>query len=805
MSNLSSTQDAASRLASQSDAIGRLAQDSGGFAAVVAAFESKDADAFRWVLDRLEMLPYCELICEWVRIKFGVLRCQEVCGLPVEKVETPSLQQFARAIVQLASNDMLLRQVVDSVACGDGEEYRAAIAELKLNDFCYLLCHWVYSVIYHRVCHVVCSPDRLLLGDAVSEIQAAAKEISGLLRNEKALDAIGQAAATLNCETLQSTIDQFGIASQCRYICRLICSWRHVWVCRELCALRTPVLTGSYGIDEARNFALASRQLATQPRALADLVSAVQTRNAQAYSAIIGRFGLEPYCYQICAWVGSVTCHEFCICVCPPSELFPEFTKIGGYEYQTQIDSALPATGLTVGDTRAFFSTLRLNGILTQTLSGQPLEYSFWYQPITIASTTLMNPITAADTSIPVVSSAGFPAAPFNAVIGSAGGGYEIVTVNGVSGNTLTPVLRSQQGTTGAPAVAGALIITGAEAAGSWTQVPTSSIANTVIGQAEVFVPLPHPGHWEFPNVEVQPNLAEVPAPITAGFTLDGWIQVPQGSNISLNGNMINLDSTTLAAFTPADETGVSASNPVNHPLVTDLYFGLQMLVRQAGSSTTSPGGTCSVVAIDNTLYSKVNHHPDWDGGVVPVPPPGQYVVAMVDIKELQTENTTITAASNGKILPQATINVVSTGGFPSSGTIAVVTSAGTVPVSYTGTTPTSFTGCTGGTGTMSTGGFVNACADISQSLTVLFTASHPNLGPVSIRLDGPGGPYSFTLPTPLPETGDWYGIAVNDFVLSNLIPCAYLVTLSVLPLLTTGDLAFGPPIIDQIAFCKST
>jgi hypothetical protein len=206
-------------------------------------------------------------------------------------------------------------------------------------------------------------------------------------------------------------------------------------------------------------------------------------------------------------------------------------------------------------------------------------------------------------------------------------------------------------------------------------------------------------------------------------------------------------------------------------------------------------------VAIDNTLYNNVDHHPDWDGGVTS----GQYAVAMVDIKELQTENTTIAAASNGKTLPQATINVASTTGFPSSGTIAVVTSAGTVPVSYTGITATSFTGCTGGTGTMSTGGFVNACADISESLTVLFTASHPNLGPVSISLDGPGGPYSFTLPTPLPETGDWYGTAVNDFVLSDLIPCAYLVTLSVLPLLTTGDSAFGPPLTDQIAFCKST
>jgi hypothetical protein len=53
-------------------------------------------------------------------------------------------------------------------------------------------------------------------------------------------------------------------------------------------------------------------------------------------------------------------------------ELLPEFTAIGACQYKTQIDSALPATGLTVGDTRAFFSTLRLNGIFPQTLGGAP-------------------------------------------------------------------------------------------------------------------------------------------------------------------------------------------------------------------------------------------------------------------------------------------------------------------------------------------------------------------------------------------------------------------------------------------------
>src|ERR1700728_4065936 len=104
MSNISSNQDVVSRLASQLDAVGRLAQDSGGFAAVVAAFEAKDANAFRWVLERLEMLPYCELICEWVRIKIGVLRCIEVCGIPGENQTVPNLQQFARAVVELASN-----------------------------------------------------------------------------------------------------------------------------------------------------------------------------------------------------------------------------------------------------------------------------------------------------------------------------------------------------------------------------------------------------------------------------------------------------------------------------------------------------------------------------------------------------------------------------------------------------------------------------------------------------------------------------------------------------------------------------
>jgi hypothetical protein len=68
------------------------------------------------------------------------------------------------------------------------------------------------------------------------------------------------------------------------------------------------------------------------------------------------------------------------------------------------------------------------------------------------------------------------------------------------------------------------------------------------------------------------------------------------------------------------------------------------------------------------------------------------------------TTTTTIAPASNGQVLPLATIYVANTVGFPTSGTVLLFTSAGTQTVTYTGTTSTSFTGCTGGTATIVTG-----------------------------------------------------------------------------------------------------
>ena len=85
---------------------------------------------------------------------------------------------------------------------------------------------------------------------------------------------------------------------------------------------------------------------------------------------------------------------------------------------------------------------------------------------------------------------------------------------------------------------------------------------------------------------------------------------------------------------------------------------------------------------------------------------------------------TNIADGSVGVSLPQSTLNVLSTTGFLSSGTISVTSSTGTQTVTYTGITATTFTGCSGGTGILS----FNATVTQAQGYLV-----------VSPRVDGYG------------------------------------------------------------------
>jgi parallel beta-helix repeat protein len=128
---------------------------------------------------------------------------------------------------------------------------------------------------------------------------------------------------------------------------------------------------------------------------------------------------------------------------------------------------------------------------------------------------------------------------------------------------------------------------------------------------------------------------------------------------------------------------------------------------------------------------------------------------------------TTITAASNGQLLPQSTINVVSTAGFPTSGTIVInLGNNGEYQrVTYTGITPTSFTGASGGQGTLVTGDAVYypAASTATAAASAGLNLPQPTINVVS-TLTFPTSGTLTVVTTAGPQTVTYTGITPTSF-----------------------------------------
>ncbi len=286
----------------------------------------------------------------------------------------------------------------------------------------------------------------------------------------------------------------------------------------------------------------------------------------------------------------------------PDPVAVPAFLRFGGIDYDAGMQSNTGQTGLT-NSNYAFFSSLRLNGILSQTLDSAPMEYCFEYTKE-----------------------------------------YDILS--------------------GLPI--------------NWKRVLGGQIDGTNIGYVEKAVLMPadifHPFPWyQYNNKDCVVNGAASATTISVPVAADGWILVPQQNDNPLNtsgvgkfvsnGNQIVLNSVTLDAFTPIDLTGLVAGNSVtstSQPFANDEVFAIRMLVRKQGDNTSiADAGTCERVAINNTDYNGMIHHPEW-GKKGPNTEKG---VGMIDILQLQM-------AGCSKITTQ--VDVLYTFAHPNPGAVSV-------------------------------------------------------------------------------------------------------------------------------------
>jgi hypothetical protein len=191
-----------------------------------------------------------------------------------------------------------------------------------------------------------------------------------------------------------------------------------------------------------------------------------------------------------------------------------------------------------------------------------------------------------------------------------------------------------------------------------------------------------------------------------ANYTTGGQVTIPGGIPISPTSSpsgffegssvlAVGNDGVTSAL---GDTFTAASSQPFSQSMI-----GKHIVVWLAGARSGIAPGSAGFTLPQSTLNVQSTIGFPASGSVFVQSSTGLQTVNYTGIL-----STTIAAGSNGQVLPQATINVASTTGFPTSGVINVVTS-NNVPqvVTYTGVTATTFTGCSGGTGTMTTGNAV--------------------------------------------------------------------------------------------------
>jgi hypothetical protein len=186
----------------------------------------------------------------------------------------------------------------------------------------------------------------------------------------------------------------------------------------------------------------------------------------------------------------------------------------------------------------------------------------------------------------------------------------------------------------------------------------------------------------------------------------------------------------------------VGAGESAKAPLQTDVHYGIRMRMRDQGESGDgTEAGTCSHIAINNTRYNKISHHPYWPGALFGAA--NELAVASVGIAEL---------ASKPCSLLTDGLTVQFTAAHSNLGSVSAWLEGPGGPYAF----------------------------DLNPA-----TAEDP-------------GENWFGTATPAmvgsPPAPAW--------TFEALPPCAYLLKLSVSVLLTTGD-AVPDPIVDYIAFCK--
>lgn len=166
-----------------------------------------------------------------------------------ESMDLTELRETAEAVAALASDPQLFKEAAEAYLAVDPGRFEGVLERAGLVERCHLICHFFCRKRCIGVCDRFCpepgpEPD-------VAEMLAFAKELQGLMADEKAVELLLAAVAQDDVKAWNDALRKLRLGKFCRQLCRFLCSVRCKRVCRQLCPAK-PLITrvGSIPVDQ---------------------------------------------------------------------------------------------------------------------------------------------------------------------------------------------------------------------------------------------------------------------------------------------------------------------------------------------------------------------------------------------------------------------------------------------------------------------------------------------------------------------------------------------------------------------------
>src|SRR5262245_47168768 len=149
--------------------------------------------------------------------------------------------------------------------------------------------------------------------NVVRDLIVEASAVGQLARNETAFLAAYKAFRSEDRPAFQATLKRLRPVVSCS----LICDWIRIKECVFLCLdLSGPPPAPPQKAPDPRALAEAIVRITSNKKLLAQLLDAVEKRNAKAFRAFVKAQKLEPYSHLLCHWVCVVRYRLRCAWLC---------------------------------------------------------------------------------------------------------------------------------------------------------------------------------------------------------------------------------------------------------------------------------------------------------------------------------------------------------------------------------------------------------------------------------------------------------------------------------------------------------